>query len=396
MTTPLAPAQPVEVDAAIVGGGIAGIWLLNLLQAKGYRAVLFEGRTLGGSQTLASQGMIHGGLKYALGGKLTGASEAIGRMPAQWRECLAGTGSVNLAGLQPLSEDYFMFAADSTLGRLTGFFASKTLRGRIEKVDRADYPAALKPLDGVVYRLNDFVLDTTALLGRLLAPVKHLTYQHEVKPEHLRPDGSGWGIVTPAGMVRARRLILCAGTGSGPLLGALDTEPPRLQTRPLHQVLVRHRALQPLYAHCLTGIRRPEPRLTITSHREPHGDAWLWYLGGSLATEGVSLGENALIDHARAELRTCVPWLDWSKATFDTLRIDRAEPYQTQGTRPDEAFAWSSGASIVCWPTKLSLAPDLGERVLSLLDPPAAPALPPTELHLPAARLGQPPWCPSG
>lgn len=388
--------QPSEVDAAIVGGGIAGIWLLNLLQAKGYRAVLFEGRTLGGSQTLASQGMIHGGLKYALGGSLTGASEAIGRMPERWRECLHGTGSVNLAGLQPLSEDYFMFAAGGTLGRLTGFFASKTLRGRIGKVDRTEYPEALQPLEGVVYRLNDFVLDTSALLEHLLAPVGHLAYQHDVKREHLRPDGDGWCITTPAGIVRARRLILCAGTGSGPLLDALGPEAPRMQTRPLHQVLVRHPQLQPLYAHCLTGIRKPEPRLTITSHREPHGRGWLWYLGGSLATEGVSLGENALIDHARAELNVCVPWLDWRRATFDTLRIDRAEPFQTQGNRPDEAFAWSGAASIVCWPTKLSLAPDLGERVLSLLDSPAPAAAPLPRLKLPEALLGQPPWCPSG
>ncbi len=29
----------VRVDVAIVGGGIAGLWLLNLLRARGYSAV---------------------------------------------------------------------------------------------------------------------------------------------------------------------------------------------------------------------------------------------------------------------------------------------------------------------------------------------------------------------
>ena len=66
---------------AIVGGGICGLWLLNILRGKGYDAWLFEKDTLGGAQTLASQGMIHGGLKYALGGFTTPSSESIARMP---------------------------------------------------------------------------------------------------------------------------------------------------------------------------------------------------------------------------------------------------------------------------------------------------------------------------
>ena len=49
--------------------------------------MLLERDSLGGEQTLASQGMIHGGLKYALGGTLTRSSEAIANMPERWRAC---------------------------------------------------------------------------------------------------------------------------------------------------------------------------------------------------------------------------------------------------------------------------------------------------------------------
>ena len=70
------------------------------------------------------------------------------------------------------------------------------------------------------------------------------------------------------------------------LLQGLGLDAPRMQRRPLHQVIVRHRHPVPLYAHCLTGIRRSEPRLTITSH--PDGAHWLWYLGGQIATDGVT------------------------------------------------------------------------------------------------------------
>ena len=405
MTATATPSQSVEVDAAIIDGGIAGLWLLNLLNARGYRALLLEAQTLGGGQTLASQGMIHGGLKYALSGRLSGASEAIAAMPARWRDCLDGRGPVDLRGLPLLSREYYMFSRATTLGKLAGFFASKTLRGRIEKIGRADYPEGLRPFDGVVYRLNDFVMDTATLLNALLAPVAHLAYQQTVRPGQLERTSTGWRVSTPGlrsptsskGMIHARTLIFSAGIGNASLLEALPGDRPEMQSRPLHQVIVRHPQLGQLYAHCLTGITRPEPRLTITAHPDPASSGWLWYLGGQIATDGVAMGQAALVEHARAELTACVPWIDWRKASFDTLRVDRAEPAQARGGRPDEAFAQRIDDCVLCWPTKLSLAPDLGDRVLDLLPAPrsaAASTLP--LLTLPIAGVGHPPWVPAG
>jgi len=54
----------MSCDVAIIGGGIAGLWLLNRLMNSGYNAILFESKALGSDQTVASQGMIHGGIKY--------------------------------------------------------------------------------------------------------------------------------------------------------------------------------------------------------------------------------------------------------------------------------------------------------------------------------------------
>lgn len=384
-------AGPQPVDAVIVGGGVAGLWLCNLLRQRGHTAVLFEAHELGGGQTLASQGMIHGGIKYALGGALSGASEAIAHMPARWTACLAGHGEIDLRAVTRLADRYCLFADPSGLGRLTTFFASRALRGRIERLSPEDYPTAFRDpgFRGVVYALNDFVLDTPSLLAALHDPVADRTYRHSLRPEALRHWGPE-GVEIEAGGARllARRLILTAGAGAQTLLDRFGLSAPRLQLRPLHQVVVRHRYPHPVYAHCLTGIRRPEPRLTITSHRD--GDAWLWYLGGQLATDGVGMPADALIQQAAGELRACVPWIDWSEAEFSTLRIDRAEPAQEGGRRPDEAFAHAAGTCIVAWPTKLSLTPDLGDRVLALLPPPSGVAVP--RLDLPPARIGRAPW----
>ncbi len=388
-----APDPAPCIDAFIIGGGISGTWLLNLLHNRGYRVVLFEADAIGCQQTLGSQGMIHGGLKYALSGRLTQASEAIADMPRRWRECLAGRGEVDLTGLDPLSERYYLFAERGSLGRLATFFASRVLRGRIEKLPEQDRPESLAGLDGVVYALHDFVLHTPALLERLTRGLEHLIYRHRVEAGDLQRCQDGWQLTTNAQSLKAHRLILAAGAGNGALINGLGLPGPAMQLRPLQQVVVRHSGLPDLYAHCLTGVARAEPRLTITSHpdhSEAGGDR-LWYLGGQLATDGVSRTPDAQIDQARQELVRCVPWIDWQGATLETLRWERAEPAQQSGRRPDEACVVDVEGALVCWPTKLCLAPDLGDRVLAALDPPDAAGRS-TDLPLPHASLGRLPW----
>ena len=382
----------IVTDVTIVGGGIAGMWLANLLSVRGYGVALLERGGVGGEQTLASQGLIHGGLKYALGGSLTRGSEAIARMPERWRACLAGNGEIDLRAIAPLSERYYMFAEASAFGQLTSFFASKSLRGRIKKLKPADYPRVFNGFNGVVYELDDFVLDTSVLLHKLLEPISDRVLHHDFDPKDcaLGNRAAETPVVLHLGntTIETDRLILCAGAATQSLLDGLNIPNPTMQLRPLHQVIVRHADAHPLYAHCLTGIRAPEPRLTITSHRE--GDDWLWYIGGQLATQGVDKSPEELSHHARCELQKCVPWIDWTDACFSTLRVDRAEPKQATRQRPDEAFAQISGNCIVCWPTKLSLVPDLGDRVVELLEPPRHAAL--ANFGLPSAQVAQFPW----
>ena len=74
-----------KADVIIIGGGICGLWLLAAIRQSGRQAILVERDSLGGQQTLASQGMIHGGIKYTLGGFTTPSSENIASMPARWK-----------------------------------------------------------------------------------------------------------------------------------------------------------------------------------------------------------------------------------------------------------------------------------------------------------------------
>ena len=96
-----------STNIVIFGGGIAGLWLLNRMQSEGYDSILFETKSLGGRQTLDSQGIIHGGLKYALRGSVGRDSQNIANMPNRWRQCLSGDGEIDLTDVSVLNENYY-------------------------------------------------------------------------------------------------------------------------------------------------------------------------------------------------------------------------------------------------------------------------------------------------
>ena len=158
-----------STDIVIFGGGIAGLWLLNRLRNEGYHAILLEAESLGNGQTIASQGIIHGGLKYALSGSVGGAANAIAGMPARWRDCLQGKSDVDLRGCELLSEDYYMWSNAGFRSKIKTFLGSKSLRGRVDAVNKADYPEffASATVAGSLYRLPDFVINTESLIGIL-------------------------------------------------------------------------------------------------------------------------------------------------------------------------------------------------------------------------------------
>ncbi|ARN73849.1 FAD-dependent oxidoreductase [Oceanicoccus sagamiensis] len=363
------------VDIAIIGGGIAGLWLLNRLCNDGYNAILFEQGDLGGAQTIASQGMIHGGIKYALGGALTGASEAIADMPDHWRRCLEGKGDVDLQQAQVLSEHFYMWSTQSITSKVTSFFASKLTRGRVDDVSKAERPAVFQDnaFKGNLYKLVDLVLDVPSVVAALRdnyqGRIFSIDWQHSEFSQ--KADGSVDTLVASDGensvTLSANQFVFTAGEGNEQLCSLLSINKPAMQRRPLKQVLVKHHYPHSLYAHCMGG--NPSPRLTISSHATEDGKN-VWYLGGDLATEGVALDDDALIEKAKDELNDLFPWLDFNGSEWAVLYVDRAEPKQKGLIKPDKAFAETAKSCsnvIISWPTKLTLAPNMTDEVCDIL-----------------------------
>ncbi|WP_153786144.1 FAD-binding oxidoreductase [Pseudomonas sp. EMN2] len=382
----------ISTDVLIVGAGVAGLWLNARLRKQGYSTVLVERASLGGEQTIKSQGIIHGGTKYALHGALTGASEAIADMPRRWREALAGTGELDLTGTRLLSDAHYLWSPGTLAGNLTSFFASKAVRGRVDQVKGEQLPPALqdRAFKGKVYRLAELVIDVPSLLANLAQLAGDSLLAGE-RIEALREGDELVGLNVDGREIRAQRIVLSAGGGTEDLLHALGLNQPTMQRRPLHMVLAKGPNLKPLYAHCLGG--GPKPRITVTTHPAADGQ-WVWYLGGDLAeADGVAREPAAQIAAAQKEVAGLLPWVDQSLIRWATLRIDRAEPGQSGLVRPDNAFLAEQQRLLVGWPTKLALAPDLTDRVLASLERDGIrPAARPDLTDLPRPPLGVPAW----
>lgn len=377
-----------QFDTIILGGGIAGLWLLSLLRNHGFEAILLEKEGLGSGQTFASQGMIHGGIKYSLAGAMTGASESIADMPLRWRSCLAGTDNVNLKGVTVLSDSYYMFSDARLSSKLTAFFGSKTLEGRVASVPEANYPKVFQSpsFGGLLYKLNDLVLDTRSLITHLHHQLKDYIFEGNVSFEHT--NGRITHLQLADGLtLSAETYVLAAGKGNGELIKDLGLEVP-MQLRPLHQVVVKGKTLPDLFAHAVTLRSADKPRITFTTHSI--ADTKAWYLGGQLAESGVARNEAEQIEFAKTELAAIMPWMDYSGCEFSTFRIDRAEAGGEILLRPDTPYVHRHGNVVVCWPTKLTLAPMMGDMFMNLMaEPKAALAAPP---NLPRASIGRSSW----
>ncbi len=357
--------QELSVDIAIFGGGIAGLWALARLRQAGYQALLFERDGIGGVQTLASQGIIHGGSKYALAGKLTEASQAIADMPGIWRDCLSGTGQLDLSGVRILSPHQYLWSTGSISSGLAGFFAGKLMRSRVQPVAATELPPPFDDAEfsGSLYQLQEPVLDVMSLVRVLYSRLADYCWQlptDQLQVDARQPNGFSIGDQL---RVSSQAILFAAGAGNQQLLDSWGQRQPAMQQRPLHMLMLKG-DLPRVYAHCLGASTNP--RMTITSYPLADGSL-VWYLGGQIAEQGVQRDASAQIDAGKAELKELLPWLNTSSMQWSACRVNRAEPAMASGKRPDDCYLQHDKNLFTAWPTKLAFAPRLADKLLEAL-----------------------------
>jgi glycine/D-amino acid oxidase-like deaminating enzyme len=347
-------------DIVICGGGISGLWLLNLLSKIGFNVVLIEADLLGGTQTMASQGMIHGGQRYMLGGKETLQAAGIAQSAKRWDACLRGQGDIDLRSVSVLSDTQVMWPAGGPIAVVALLAAVRSFNTRTRKLREEEIPAALAGVAGLsVYELPEKVIDVASLVQTL--KVKHSCRIFKGTVDSISSDGT---LVISGRESKAQSIICAAGVGNEGLLKLLKSTRSQVQQRPVRQIMVKSLPF-PLYGHGITANFRP--RVTVTSHPLSTG-GYCWYLGGALAEHTSSLTDGDAIKYAKLEMKSLFSHIDWSGRQWSTWCGVRAEADNPSGRLPDAPVVKNYGRVMIVWPTKLTLAPVLGDVVLSSLE----------------------------
>lgn len=379
-----------------MGAGIAGLWALRRVLAAGFDAVLLESHSIGAGQTLGAQGILHGGVKYGLDGSSRDIAAMLQSMPPIWDDCLAGRREPSLVQARTLSSCQHLWAGGSWLAQVGATVGARSMRGEVKKLDRPDWPDALREggHKGAVYQLEERVVEVKSVLDALAEPVRERIFRADLKTIECAPgEVSVKALECGAGVrLTADAFIFTAATGNEQAAAALGLGPGVTQRRPLKQVMLRGR-LPMLYGHCVTVS--PKPVVTITSHLLE--DDVVWYLGGGVAEDGVSLTDGEAIANAQRKLGVIFPKMDFRSTRWACWSVDRAEP-DAASRLPDGPALVERGHAALAWPAKLVYAPALAEKVLDFLQKTCA--LRPTgradgnqePIPLPLAEMGTFPW----
>jgi len=379
-----------QVDIVIIGGGIAGLWTLAQAKTQGLNAILLEKNALGAGQTLSSQGIIHGGSKYALAGSLSKAAHMISDMPKFWQNCINGKADIHLSEVKVLSDTQYLIPSSGIDTQLLSFLGSKNMASHTEKLNKNALPKAYTDI-GIhrsIFRLNEIVLDVNSIIKSFISQWGDSIYQADISANNIqeRTEKTPFHCISlPQCQIECAYIVYAAGEGNAALTGPSIA----MQTRPLHMVMMHSKSLPAIFAHFIG--RSTKPLLTVTSHRSEENT--IWYMGGDLAENGVDKTPDQQIDATRALLKKLLPSVSLHNMDFTTHRISRAEPQQAGLTRPDDAFVLNRNNIISGWPTKLALAPRFAEKVLAEIKAyDKVKITTATTLPLPKALIAQFPW----
>lgn len=343
-------------DIVIFGAGIAGLWLHARLRGAGYDSLLLESRAIGGGQTIAAQGILHSGLKYAFAGKINKLAQSISAMPDRWRACLRGEGDVDLTQARLRTESQYLLIPPGMMGGLIGLVTKKALGGSVKSVPEKDWPEDIRKtgFKGSVIYMGEPVLDVPSLLRALAEP-----YRDSIRLIDTPEDPHGF---LERHGIEAKQLIFTGAGSNHEIAKALGHEKGlETQKRPLVQAMMRN-APFPLYAHLVGASDKPVA--TITTHEMKDGTL-VWYLGGGVAERALDADPREAIEAAKTGFAKYLPALDLSQVEWATLPINRVEgTSDTDGWMPDMPTIHSAGNALYCWPTKLTFAPVLGDMVL--------------------------------
>lgn len=356
----------MTVDIVIHGAGIAGLWAFRRLKALGYDVLLLEKNAIGGGQTVASQGILHSGLKYALAGKVNELARQISAMPERWLACIEKRGEIDLGGARVNAENQCLLIPGGFMGGLVQLVAGKALplEDWPQGVVQAGFKGSLVPLE-------EPVLDIPSVVRALAEPYK----------DCIRMSGSS---------VDAGLHIYTAAEGNR-IAANQNGDEVKTQTRPLLMGMLKP-APFPLWAH-LVG-KSDKPVASITTHEMQDGVP-VWYIGGGVAERAKDDDPAKVYNEAIKAFQKYLPHIDFSGVEWASVPIDRVEGLgKSKGWMPDTPVVHETEHALYCWPTKLTFAPLLADMIVERVQKRGiSPSGKTSDFSsLPAVDYALPPW----
>ena len=367
--------------------------MLNHFRNKGYSAILLETDTIGCGQTVAAQGIIHSGLKYAFAGKINKLAESISAMPDLWRTALRGEGDIDLSQAHTSAESQFLLIPGGLMGGLVNLVTKQALGNNVRQCPKDEWPEEIREtgFKGSVVYMDEPVLDVPSTLRALAEP--HRNFIRQINWDNMSIDNYKDGIRSLSldeYNITAKRYIFTAAGNNHKIASTLGhNKGLATQKRPLLQGMIKN-APYPLYAH-LVGTS-DKPVATITTHKMQDGTL-IWYLGGGAAEHSLNTNPLKVYQAICKSFGKYLPHIDLDRFEWSVLPINRIEgKSDTQGWLPDTPTIHTVGNTYYCWPTKLTFAPMLSNMLMEKMEGLATSFEQPDVSFLPYAEYTKTPW----
>ena len=384
----------IDVDALIVGGGAAGLWVRAVLKSYGRSTVLIESDALGAGQTIASQGIIHNGAKYAAEADAGERASVLRVIAFAWRLHLDNENNPELQGTTVHSDQSWYWNPEGPLPKCLDdwwdeYHPVDDGLGTTHPLLR-ECPAARRNDERSI--CPESLLNVLAGDDRrdlLLVSQDCIRWQVKEAGEVDAVTLSHSDIDTQL-TLRPRVVFFTAGVGNAELRGAVGlTGAESMQRRPLRMGLVRGQ----MPTICGHWFDDDGPRLTISTQFDDKSRT-IWQLGGRVAEGPGATSSRESLTQCRHELSLALPSFDLSQTEWASYDAVRAEPTTLDGRIPSALDGMSlEGNVITLWPTKLTLLPYHMIDLRRMLD--REGAMPQRDIDLPdwpRPEVARPPW----
>jgi glycine/D-amino acid oxidase-like deaminating enzyme len=336
--------KSIRVDVCVVGGGVCGLYVENILRKSGYSVVVVQKGPWGEGQSALSQGIFHRGYKY-----LDKNSE--------------GTFRRNLAESSELWQSFLMRPEN-------GFGLSHDDFRSIDYLffDEQQPPCDIQPFRSLGFTGQHQISDEAQLEPALLIQKlsSKLTAGISTKQgARVEKEGRHTTVVIPEIGIRIEPsfTVLAAGEPGIAIFNAVTGQALLSKQRPLVQVSMAGMNF-PLSAHIFQ--KEPRPELTITSVQQD--GSWTWFIGGGAAE---TTDPSTAVERATEKLKLFFTNLSLGKVL--THEIIRQELYDGSSDVSSDFRILMSDDIALCLPTKATLVPLLANSLLEKIGTVVAP-----------------------